>query len=103
MYTLCSDMPGTQDHFSSINASWKNAILRNNSFTVVAYEVVSLDYRLPDRHAALDFVALLLLPGREQVSPDTQVCLHPLLNMLDQAVDPHGCSEDFDFTLHESI
>ena len=76
---------------------------QNLIFTVVAYEVVGLDDRLPDGHAALDFVALLLLPGRQQVSPDTQVCLHPLLNMLDQAVDPHGCSKDFDFTLHESI
>ena len=72
---------------------------QNLIFTVVAYEVVGLDDRLPDGHAALDFVALLLLPGGRQVPPHTQVCLHPLLNMLDQAVDPHGCSKEFYLSL----
>ena len=73
---------------------------QNLIFTVVAYEVVGLDDRLPDGHAALDFVALLLLPGGQQVPPHTQVCLHPLLNVLDQAVDPHGCSENFDLNFY---
>ena len=74
--------------------------LQNLIFTVVAYEVISLGYRLPDGHAALDFVALLLLPGGQQVPPHTQVCLHPLLNVLDQAVDPHGCSKEFYLSLY---
>ena len=77
-----------------------NCRSQNLIFTVVAYEVVGLDDRLPDGHAALDFVALLLLPGGQQVPPDTQVCLHPLLNVLDQAVDPHGCSKEFYLSLY---
>ena len=35
-------------------------------------------------------MALFLLPGGQEVPPDTQVRLHPLLDVLDQAVDPHG-------------
>ena len=58
--------------------------------TCVTDEVVSWGDRLPYWHAALYLMALFLLPGWQEVPPDTQVRLHPLLHVLDQTVDPHG-------------
>ena len=59
-------------------------------FTCVTNEVVSWGDRLPYWQGSLYLMALLLLPGGQEVPPDTQVRLHPLLNVLDQAMDPHS-------------
>ena len=65
-------------------------------FTCVTNEVVSRGDRLPYWQTALSLMPLFLLPGGQEVPPDTQVRLHPLLDVLDQAVDPHGCPVQFD-------
>ena len=64
--------------------------------TCVTDEVVSWGDRLPYWQTASDLMALFLLPGGQEVPPDTQVRLHPLLHVLDQAVDPHGRPVEFD-------
>ena len=68
----------------------QKGLIQSDLNTCLADEVVSLNDRLPDWESSLDLVSILLLPWRQQVTPHSQVCLHPPLDVLDQPVDPDG-------------
>ena len=53
--------------------------------------MVSRCDRLPDWQAALYLMPLLLLPGGQEVPPDTQVGLHSLLYVLYEGMNLHCC------------